>query len=162
MPKKKKLPKSVLHSKFYRDTTRAVPVDVWKACLTAYQAAARMTMPVTNPMEYKVRMEGAVYGFTDTPMNRGMVALKEFLRKEQMDLFPAIASRIMALGGLMSQLRSEERFATFFKADSEDGAFMVSEALLDAFATAPFVPRTMDLDLDAVHTVASKLLAEET
>lgn len=161
MPKKKKLPKSVLHSKFYRDTTRAVPTDVWRACVTAYQAAARMTMPVTNPAEYKVRLDGTVYGFADNPLNRGMVALKEFLREEQKDLFPPIATRVMALGGVMSQLRSEERFSTFFKPDTEEGAFMVSEALLDAFATAPFISRTMDIDLDAVHTIASKLLAEE-
>jgi hypothetical protein len=161
MAKKKKLSKSDAAGKFYQDSIRTVPVDVWKACVIAYQAAARLTMPVKNPGEYKVRMGGQVYAFTDNPLNRGMMAVKEFLREEQMEFFPAIVTRIMAFSGVMERIQTEERFAVFFKPAEEEGATMISEALLDAFATAQFMPRTMDVDLDAVHSIATTLLAQE-
>ena len=118
-------------------------------------------MPVKNPQEYKVRMAGNTYAFTDTPLNRGMLSVKDFLREEQKDLFPAIVTRIMSFGGVFSQIQSEPRFAPFFNGTDEEGAIMVSEALLDAFASTPFIPQTMDVDLDELHRGATAILAQD-
>lgn len=106
-------------------------------------------------------MGGKLYAFTDNPLNRGMMSVKEFLREEQKHLFPAVVTRIMAFGDVVNRIREEERFAQFFKPNSEDGALMVSEALLEAFASAPFLSRTMDVDLNALHQLATELLAKE-
>ena len=157
----RELPASVVSSPYYEQATQAVPRELWMASLTLYQSAARFVTPVTNPGEYKVRFGKKVYSFPDTEMNRGIVALKEFLRDDQQDLFPSIVARIMALGEVLQPMRQQERFSVFFLADATDGSWTVSDALLEAFASAPFVPRTFSVHLEAVYRIATETLAAE-
>lgn len=145
---------------FYEKMIEPAPVDVFRACVVVYQSAAALTMPVKNPGEYKIGFAGKVYAFTDNPMNRGMMAIKEFLRggegTDQSELMPAVTTRIMAIGG-MTKLRADPRFQQFFKEDQADGSHMVSDALIDAFAVSPFKTGTLDLDMDAVLLKATEL-----
>jgi hypothetical protein len=159
--KRKVLPSSVLKSEFYRQSICAVPADVFLACITIYQNAARMTMPVVNPQEYKIRFQDQLLAFTDRPENRGMLAVKEFLGEGQCELFPAAATRLLATSGLMKTVRSQGRFRKFFQPNDENGDWRVSEALLKAFASAAFKPGTLDLDLKSLHGEATRLLAKD-
>lgn len=147
----------------YREAIAPVPVDVWTACFTLYQAAARFETPVTNPAEYKVRVgKNTIVEFTDIPMNRGMVAVKEFMR-DQPAIYPAVVARMISMnvGGTMGALRENPEFAKFFQPDRPDGSWNVAEALIEAFATAPFLPEGLNFDLKELHRIASEILASE-
>lgn len=59
----------------------------------------------------------------------------------------------------MSALRTDERFAKFFKGEpTDDGSSLVADALLEAFSTAAFEPFTLDIDIEALHQDASRRL----
>lgn len=145
-------------SPFYRRSIQAVPVDVWRACTVAYQSAASFAMPVRSPSEYKFRFESKLYAFGDNPMTRGFMAVKEFLGEDQVELFPAVMSRIMAFGSALPAMKESDAFARFFQgAEAADGSLMVSKALMDAFASAEFIPGTMGINLDAAFELAIQL-----
>lgn len=158
---RRKKSKTIPNSPFYQQMAGTVPVDTWRACIKVYESAARLVMPTTNPEQYKVSVEGKVYAFCDNEMNRGMFAVKKFLAPQQVELFPAVSARIMALA-MLKQFRSDTSFQEFFQEDTADGALMVSEALTDAFASANFIPGTMDLDRSSLLAIASRLLKEES
>jgi hypothetical protein len=158
--KRKLLPKATQNSPFYLRSTLPVPLDVWRACMIAYQAAAELKMPGVDPTEYKIGIAEKLYTFPNNPMNRGIFAVKEFLGQDQADLMPAVCARLMAVG-VIREIRDDERFAQFFKGDAPDGDFLVDDALLDSFATATFVPRTLDFDLQSVLAIANDRALQE-
>jgi hypothetical protein len=152
----------ILSEEFQRQLFRPVPVDVWRACLTLYQSARHFATPVRNPEEYKVAVGKTVVRFTDIPMNRGIVAVKEFLRDSHQEFFPAVLARLLTVGRVLAAARQQERFARFFQPDTDDGkAWMVNEVLLDALASVPLDPATSIADLEALHSIASELVARE-
>lgn len=152
-----KLSMTLSQSEYYRQVTlTAVPVDVFLTSVTAYQAGASMTMPVVNPEQSEV----GVLAFTDSPMNRGVFAVKELLGREQKDLLPAVLARIISFGAVVESLRGRPEFRRFFESEA-GGSYMVSDALLEAFARAPFVPGTLDVGLDAVFRIAAAVLDRE-
>jgi hypothetical protein len=149
-------------AEWMRQLTRPVPPDVFAACVQLYQAAAMFRSPVKNPNEYKIRMKGQLFGLSDIPMNRGMVAIKEFLRGSQEDLLPAVATRTMAFTMMLQDVHARKDFAVFFRTGTEaDGSWMISEALLEAFASAPFVADSLTLEVKALHRIASEILAAD-
>jgi hypothetical protein len=159
--KKKKIQKSAWNAPFTQRLVQPITdIQLWRSCLGVYAAAARLTMPVSNPMERKISIDGAVYGFADIPMNRGMLAIGDFLGDDRTQM-PAICNRIMAIGTVLQALRSDIRFSRFFKDDTSDGAYMVSEALTDAFATALFNERTLDINLESVLAIAHRIFDED-
>src|SRR5690348_8131232 len=112
------LPREAVEAPLYKQAQKPVPADVFRASVVVYQAAAKMTMPAVNPEEYKVRIEGSVYALSDNPMNRGMLAVKEFLKPgNQSDLFASITVRLMSLLSAMSTMRADAKYARFFKPD---------------------------------------------
>lgn len=161
MAKSRRVTKSVATSPFFAQLTATAPPDVFLACVLVYQSAAAFKMPAKNPAEYKIRVDGTLYGFVDRKENRGMFAVKEFLGKEQIEHFPAISNRIMALAGSMERVRQETRFKQFFRADDADGSMNVSDALLRAFALADFKKQSLEIDLRSVRTHALKIEEQE-
>jgi hypothetical protein len=161
MAESRQVPDSVAASPLFAQITATAPPDVFLACFEVYQNAAVMKMPVTNPQEYKIRLDDTVYAFTDRPENRGMLAVKEFLGKEQIEHFPAISNRLLAMAGIIQHVRKEPLFQQFFRADEEDGGYSVSDALLRAFALADFVEKSLEFDLRSVREHALRIEEEE-
>jgi hypothetical protein len=159
--RRKKLSKEAWSTQFTQRLIQPVDVEVFRACIHVYQSAARLTMPVENPEQRKFSIDGKVYGFKDIPMNRGMLAVGDFLGDQRDAMMPGICSRIMAFGGALQTIRKDARFAQFFKEDTSDGAYMVSEALTDAFATAQFIDRTLEIDIDSVLEIAVVIAAAD-
>jgi len=162
-PKRRKTPlRPILSEEFRQRVHESVPVAVWRACLDLYQAGRRFTTPTKNPEEYKIAFGDKVVALTGIPINRGMLAVKEFLRDSHEDVMPAVFSRLMMVGQVLAETRRQERFAKFYLPDTEDGkAWMVNEVLLDALASVPLDPATGIADLEALHSIASELLARE-
>ena len=115
-------------------------------------------MPVPSPEQNEVSVGDKTYVFIDSRFSRGAFAVKDFLRDRE-DLFPAVINRILAIPPLISLLVVDPRFAKHFDEDGETG-IMMSEALLEAFADAQFLPGTFNFDLDAVYEKAETLLDE--
>lgn len=137
----------------------AVDPQVFLACTHVYQSAARFKMVVENPMERKFAIDGRVYGFADIPMNRGMLATMDFLRDQRREIGPAVCTRIMAMGPIFEQAQADPRFSDFFKDPTDDGAVMVAECFMTACAQAKFIKRTLDLDIEDVLTIATRIAA---
>jgi hypothetical protein len=161
MAASRRVSESVSSSPFFRQMIATAPPDVFLACVLVYQNAAAMTMPVTNPQEYKVRVDEAVYAFTDRAENRGMLAVKDFLGSEQREHFLAVSNRIMALAGSMQRVHQEPHFKQFFRTDGADGSMNVSDALLRAFALADFKKQSLEIDLGSVRAHALRIEEEE-
>lgn len=166
MKKKKKrkqelMPLESWQAHFVQKSLMAVDPQTFLACTHIYQAAARLTMVVENPQERKFAIEGKVYGFADIPMNRGMLAVMDFLRDQRQQIGPAVCSRLMAMGVLFESAQTDQRFSEFFRNKSADGSVMVAEVFMTACAQARFVKRTLDLDIEDVLAIAKRLAAED-
>jgi hypothetical protein len=146
-------------SPFVQKSLRPVDPQLFLACTHVYQAAARFQLVVENPQERKFAIDGTVYGFTDTPMNRGMLATMDFLREQRSEFGPAVCSRLMAMGLMFETARNDKRFSEFFKDESDDGSVMVAECFMAACGQARFVERTLDLDPEDVLKIANRLAA---
>jgi hypothetical protein len=150
----------VLASSMYEQCITPCPPDQFKACFIIWQSAATFRMPVESPEQNEVSVGDKTYVFVDSRFSRGAFAVKDFLRDRE-DLFPAVVNRILAIPPLISLLVVDPRFAKHFDEDS-DNSVMMSEALLQAFAEAQFLPGTFDFDLEAVYTRAENLLEDPT
>lgn len=135
-----------------------VSPELFYACVLTFQAASNMTMPVVNPSEYKIGVGKAIYAFADRPETRGMFAVKKFLSADQAEFFTPIMSRIFCMGGLLGELPKQERFVHFFLT-GEKGEPRVRDALIKAFAVAAFLPNTLDVDLESLHSEAVRFFA---
>jgi len=142
----------------YGQCVTPCPADQFKACFIIWQSAATFRMPVPSPEQNEVSVGDKTYVFIDSRFSRGAYAVKDFLRDRE-DLFPAVINRILAIPPLISLLVVDPRFAKHFDEDGETG-IMMSEALLEAFADAQFLPGTFNFDLDAVYEKAETLLDE--
>ena len=129
-----------------------------------FDAAAAMTMPVENPESTPVIQtpDGAVYSFTDRPMNRGMLAAGKEMRAQGLsdDQRFAVLTRLMHFPDVY---RHKERLRRFIKPTDEAGAYSVNEVLIKACATAKFIldPNTMKFDINDVERIAGELLDSE-
>jgi hypothetical protein len=157
--RQKRISKQVFNAPFMQKTRLPVPEDLWLACVDVYQNAAALRMPVENPEERKLNIGDTIYGFADIPMNRGMFAVMDFAR--QPELHPALTTRIMAMGAVLSELRMDARFSPFFKDSAADRSWMVEEALMKAFASADFQAGTLSFDLESVLAVAQAIAEKD-
>lgn len=160
---KKKLSKKSWSHKFTQEMVAPCnDLPLWRACVRIYDAAARFVMPVENPASRKIILDGVTLAFTNIPTNRGMLAVGDFLKNQQSHMQPCISCRLMAIG-VIKQLHGDSRFAKFFKEDdSNSGAqFLVSEALMDAFALAAFEERTLDIDTESLLEHAERIFAND-
>ena len=148
----------LLASSMYGQCVTPCPPDQFKACFIIWQSAATFRMPVDSPEQNEVSVGDKTYVFIDSRFSRGAYAVKDFLRDRE-DLFPAVINRILAIPPLISLLVIDPRFAKHFDEDGES-AVMMSEALLEAFAEAQFLPGTFVFDLDAVYQRAEALFEE--
>lgn len=117
-----------------KSSTDPVDPELYLWCQGIYAAAAQMSMPVENPAARPVfENAGKTYSFSDIPMNRGMLAVMKELRERNMtqEQSMAMTSRLMHFGEVLTN----KKVAKFVK-PGEDGALMVSEALIKACATA--------------------------
>jgi hypothetical protein len=148
----------LLASSMYGQCVTPCPPDQFKACFIIWQCAATFRMPVASPEQNEVSVGDKTYVFIDARFSRGAYAVKDFLRDRE-DLFPAVINRILAIPPLISLLVADPRFAKHFDEEGDAGV-MMSEALLEAFAEAQFLPGTFNFDLDAVYERAEALLDE--
>jgi hypothetical protein len=133
--------------------------DQYLYCLTMYQAAAGMSMPVENPENRKIQIEGyGTVAFTDNPMNRGMLAVSKELTDQGMEHRErmAMVSRIMHFGDI---IEAKDRFSHWFQPSTEEGALSINEALMRAGATARIIVSgdQMGFDLDDVERIANEI-----
>ena len=141
----------------YEQCTTPCPPDQFKACFIVWQSAATFRMVVAGADDNnEVAVGDKTYVFVDSRFSRGALAVKDFLRDRE-DLFPAVINRILAIPPLIALLAADPRFARHFD-DDGDTSVMISEALLEAFAEAEFLPETFNLDLDAVYAIAERAL----
>jgi len=138
-----------------------LPVDeeLFMYCSNLYSAAASLAMPVENPEEKKLYIEGmGNFGFKDMPMNRGMLAITKELREQGIaeDVRFSMGIRIMHFGQV---LEARNRFAQWIRPKDEDGSVDVAEALIRACAIAKFqlTEGEMNFDLDDVELHASAI-----
>jgi hypothetical protein len=158
--RRKTAKQEVLASSMYELCITPCPADQFKACFIIWQSAATFRMPVESPEQNEVSVGDKTYVFVDSRFSRGAFAVKDFLRDRE-DLFPAVVNRILAIPPLISLLVVDPRFAKHFDEDTDNSVTM-SEALLEAFAEAQFVPGTFDFDLEAVYARAEDLLDDHT
>jgi hypothetical protein len=133
--------------------------DQYLYCLTLYQAAAGMSMPVENPENKKIRIEGyGTVAFTDNAMNRGMLAVSKELTDQGMDHRErmAMVSRVMHFGDIVE---AKDRFSHWIKPSTDEGALSINEALMRAGATARIIVSDdhMGFDLDDVERLAESI-----
>ncbi len=150
---------------FFNIETRTQPVDpemfLW--CQGVYAVAAHLSMPVENPGARPIlEHDGKQYGFSDIPMNRGMLAATKELRERGVsdDQKMATMMRLMHFGEVFDH---RERLAVFIKPGDEQGTVSVSEALIKACATARFIRSgdKMHLDIEDVARIAQQLTDAE-
>lgn len=142
-------------------STRAVPVDVWLAAVEVFQGAAEFKTPIENPEQYGITIDGVRFAFTDGPMNRGLLAVRQLVNSDP-QLFIPIGVRCMSFGAGIEAARRQPRFAPFFKEETgADGSWQVAESLIGAFAQAAFDASTGAFDLDSVYLHSERLRAIE-
>lgn len=133
--------------------------DQYFYCLTLYQAAAGMSMPVENPETREIQIEGhGTIAFTDLPMNRGLLAVSKELTDQGMGQreHMAMLSRVMHFGNI---LEAKDRFARWFQPSSEQDSLLIDEAIMRAGAKARLVVSEdyMGFDLDDVERCANEI-----
>lgn len=126
-----------------------VPVDTFLFYFDLAINAAEFKTPTTNPVKYGftlIENDGSEqsYNFTDNPINRMVVAIKENMTEEEIqDLFPSVIARIFSLQALMghkdlsSWIRSSQ--------DNPD-TVLVHPAVLAAAASAPIEEMSFNLE----------------
>ena len=115
-----------------------VDAQLFVFCAELYQAAASLAMPVENPENRPLVVDGdKVYALSDRPMNRGMLAVMKELREQGYpeDMRYAITSRLLHMG----EIFEKKELAPFIKPGDHPGTISVSDALLHACAKARFV-----------------------
>lgn len=143
--------------------TQPVDPEMFLWCQGVYSAAAHLSMPVENPGARPIlEHDGKLYGFSDIPINRGMLAATKELRERGVgeDQKMATLTRLMHFGEVFQH---RDRLAAFIKPGDEEGTVSVSEALIKACATAKFILTgdKMRLDIDDVARIAQQLTDEE-
>lgn len=141
--------------------TLARPVDeeLFLFCMQVYMAAAKMTMPVENPENRKVDIEGfGEIAFTDNSTNRGMMAVSNELADQGVDEATRIAVtfRVTQLGDLF---RAKDRLSKWIRPADASGEVEISDALLRACASAKinFTPDRAGFDLEDLDRIATEI-----
>jgi hypothetical protein len=133
--------------------------DLFLYCLSLYQEAASLRMPVENPENRKFVIEDIeTVAFTDNPMNRGFSAVNKEMDEQGFDQPKRMAmmTRIMHIGQIFE---AQDRFKHWFAPSPGDGSMMINDALLRAAAVARFVTANdkMHFDLDDVERCANAI-----
>lgn len=143
--------------------TAPVDPELFLWCSNIYSVAAHMSMPVENPASRPAfEYDDQVYAFADIPMNRGMLAVMKEMSERGCSVAEkqAMCGRLMHFGEIFA---GHPQLAPYFKPADEDGAIMVSEALVRACATARLqvVGGSFRFDIDDVARIAAELTAAE-
>lgn len=95
-----------------------------------FEAAASMKMPVQNPASFDFEFDGDRYAFTDNPVNRGMIAVRQ--SGVSRDEYMSFSFRLFTLFDLVGNQEDETDLI-------KDGDLVsVSEALMYAISQVRF------------------------
>lgn len=126
-----------------------VPYDRLAAAINAYEKAARGDDPADHLQGGPKPGDapGGLY-LANIPMNRGMMAVMREARELPERERQALAWRVMHFGDALEAGRADTRFSEHLKQSDEDGALMVSEPFVRAYAECRFLPSDDDVNID--------------
>ena len=141
---------------------RQVDPEVYLYCHRLYSAATGLKMPMDSPSNKPVLRDGnSVYSLSNTPLNRGMLAITKELKQiglpESQRM--SMVNRVMEFGGLLDKAELSE----FIKSGPTSDQIMVSEALIRACATARIIVDGdhMGFDVADVAQIAKEISEDE-
>lgn len=125
------------------EMTAPVDPQEFKFCCALMNAGYSGQMPTDSPSKQSVDIEGVgVVSFTDIPMNRAMLAVKDHFRETRkgkgQDEFIPMAFRLMCFSDFLRLClkRKEPRLERFVQRGDGGKIIGVEETLLEAVATA--------------------------
>jgi hypothetical protein len=128
-----------------------------------FSAASDMTLPAAGTEQHPVRIGSLSYALSDTPFNRGLMALYQQMRADGID-----EKTRTAMGFRIASIRTVVRdpvcFERWVHEDPDNPAAVdIDDALLRACATAKYVIEDEDglFDMADVARIASEIEARE-
>jgi hypothetical protein len=117
---------------------KAVDPQRFSFALGVYAAAAGLKGPSPNPQQFGLNLvedDGSIsrITFTDRAENRGLLAVKKEFPDPQE--FRSMAFRLMSFGGIMKDQKLRRMGLI---RDGEPGSTKMHDAVINAFAMAPF------------------------